>query len=55
MFRSVGGSIGKGTSREGAGAESKNTRTRARGGLGSEGKDESRTVELRESAWESGE
>ena len=30
---------------EGAGAESKVTRMRARGGLGGEGEDESRTVE----------
>ena len=44
MFRSVRGSIGKGTRREGASAESKNTRARARGGLGGEGKDESRMV-----------
>ena len=45
MFRSVGESVGKGIRREGAGAESKNTRTRVRGGLGSEGEDESRSVE----------
>ena len=45
VFRSVGGSIGKGTRREGAGTESKNTRTRARRGLGGEGEDESRMVE----------
>ena len=44
VFRSVGGNIGKGIRREGAGAESENTRTRARGGLGGEVKDESRTV-----------
>ena len=43
MFRSVGGSIG-GIRREGTGAESENTRTRAKGGLGGEGKDEPRTV-----------
>ena len=45
VFRSVGGSIGKGTRREGVDAESKVTRMRARGGLGGEGEDESRTVE----------
>ena len=45
MFRSVGGSTGKGTRRDGVGAESKVTRMRARGGLGGEGEDESRTVE----------
>ena len=32
VFRGVGGSIGKGTRREGVGAESKVTRMRARGG-----------------------
>ena len=45
MFRSVRGSIGKGTRREGAGVESKNMRTRARGGLGDEGEGETRTTE----------
>ena len=45
MFRSVGGSIGKGTRREGASAESKVTRTRVRGGPGEgRGEDETRTV-----------
>ena len=37
MFRSVGGSIGKGTRREGVGVESKVMRMRARGGLGGGG------------------
>ena len=49
VFRSVGGSIGKGTRREGAGAESEVSRMRARGGLGGEGEDESGTIECGES------
>ena len=44
MFRGVGGSIGKGTRREGVGAGDKVMRKRARGGLG-EGEEELRTVE----------
>ena len=45
VFRNVGGSIGKGTRREGAGAESKVTRMRVRGGSGEgRGEDETRTV-----------
>ena len=44
VFRSVGGNIGKGIRREGAGAESKNMRTRVEGGLGSEGEDETGTM-----------
>ena len=43
MFRSVGGSIGKGTRRKGVGAGDKVVRTR--GGLGGgKGKDETRTM-----------
>ena len=38
MFRSVGGSIGKGARREGVGAEDEVMRIRARGGLGRQGR-----------------
>ena len=46
MFRGVGGSIGKGTRREGAGVESLGTQIRARGRLGGGGgEDETRMIE----------